>query len=83
MSEECLENEFNELEKKELKTNKTIPTKVNKYNEYFKGTSKLTKESNQYIKDIVNKNAIIGRRYYDKENKILFIKIFNNKNLIY
>ena len=81
MSEECLENEFNELEKKELKTNKTIPTKVNKYNEYFKGTSKLTKESNQYIKDIVNKNAIIGRRYYNKENKILYLEIFNNKKL--
>ena len=69
--------EFFQSDNEETTTKKTFVQKENKYDKYFEYTEKIS-QNPKYIKDFKIDDNIVGRKFYDIEDKVKYIEVFKN-----
>lgn len=74
--EEEFEEFFQSDNEKTIK-NKSFDRNENKYDKYFENTEKIS-QSPKYIRNFLINDIIVGRKFYDIEDKVKYIEIFKN-----
>ena len=74
--EEEFEEFFQSDNEKTIK-NKSFDRNENNYDKYFENTEKIS-QSPKYIRNFLINDIIVGRKFYDIEDKVKYIEIFKN-----
>ena len=72
--EEEFEEFFQSDSEKTIK-NKSFARNENIYDKYFENTEKIS-QSPKYIRNFLINDIIVGRKFYDIEDKVKYIEIF-------
>ena len=78
MSQEYLNYLLEKLEEKpKSQKSKDEGEKTNKFDEYFRGTEKLT-ANHKFIQDFAVDKKVIGRKFLNIKNEIKYLELFDN-----